>query len=97
MNTTEKLPSIDPSMLLNHVQHKYAGDSWAVVAVWPEDWATIVSVGNGSIGSQFFTAWTKLLKPTTPIIPARLKQLEAVRTELKSGRKVISNTRMVPA
>lgn len=97
MNISSKntLPSMPPEMLANSVDHKHAGNGWAIVAVYPDEWCSLVALGKDSIGTQFFTAWTKKIKPDKPIAPVLLKMVEAVRKDLRTGKKVIKETRLV--
>lgn len=87
---------IPTNMILNSVSHDRAGNFWAVAQWLPEEWAVIVSCGNGILGSQFFSAWTKLLTPEdNKLTPELLNQLNTIRRDLESGKCVIRNTRLV--
>jgi len=98
-------------MIVNSVEHKYAGNGWAVVATYPDEWTSVAYIGKGVV-TQFFSAWTKLLKPETKTIkgddgkwyktndpvliePVLLTKLQKIREDLASGKCVIRNTRLV--
>lgn len=53
--------NIPNEMIENVVQHKYAGNGWAVVDRHPDEWSDCVYIGKGEVGHQFFRCWDKCL------------------------------------
>lgn len=52
--------NIPNEMIVNQVEHRYAGNNWAVVAVNPGEWMHLTSAAKP--GSQIFNCWSKIVK-----------------------------------
>lgn len=53
--------SIPNEMIANQVEHRHAGNGWAVVGSHDDGFLDIVFTGKGQVGSQIFHAWDKCL------------------------------------
>lgn len=83
-------------MIVNSVEHRYAGNGWAVVAVYPQEWASVIYIGKGEVGNQAYSVWSKLLKSEgRPLEPKLMLKLDDIRKDLASGKKIIKDTRVV--
>lgn len=60
---SKSVVAIPPLMLENSMDHRYAGNGWAVVEAYPDDWVAAVYIGKATVGSQLFLCWNRLLSP----------------------------------